>query len=63
MDADPFDAQMPLTDRQAETLAALARLPVDVRAALLAPLDPAAVRVEECLPDDEVERIVAGADV
>jgi hypothetical protein len=46
---------------RALTLAAFARLPKDVAAALLAPLDPASIRVEDCLSDDEVERVIAGA--
>jgi hypothetical protein len=59
--ANVFDSRTPLMERQAETLAAFARLPKDVAAALLAPLDPASVRVEDCLSDDDVEAIVAGA--
>jgi hypothetical protein len=39
----------------------IARLPKEVAAALLAPFDPAAVRVEDCLADAEVDRILTGA--
>ena len=56
-----FDPQTPLLERQAETLAAFARLPKEVAAALLAPFDPASVRIEDCLADEEVERVVAEA--
>jgi len=59
--ANVFDPQTPMVERQAETLAAFARLPKDVTLALLAPLDPASVRVEDCLSDDEVNRLVSGA--
>jgi len=48
------------TQGQAETLAAFARLPEDVAAALLTPVDPATVRVEDCLSDAEVARLTAG---
>lgn len=42
----------------AETLAALGRLPKDVAVALLAPFDPTTIRVEDCLPEDEVQRLL-----
>jgi hypothetical protein len=58
--ANVFDPQTPLVERQAETLAAFARLPNDVALGLLAPLDAASMRVEDCLSDDEVDRIVTG---
>jgi len=44
-----------------QTLAILAKLPKDVLLALLT-FDPASVRVEDCLPDDEVERILSDAE-
>jgi hypothetical protein len=50
-----------MSNEEAKTLAAFARLPDEVRAAILAPLDPAVIRVEDCLSDDEVERILAEA--
>jgi hypothetical protein len=59
--ANVFDSGTPLMERQLETLAAFARLPKDVAARLLAPFDPESIRVEDCLSDDEVERMVAGA--
>jgi hypothetical protein len=59
--ANVFEPETSILDRQAETLAAFARLPKDVAAALLAPFDQASVRVEDCLPDDEVAAIVAGS--
>jgi hypothetical protein len=50
-----------MTEQQAATLAAFARLPDEVRAALLAPFDPETIRIEDCLSDEEVERILAEA--
>jgi hypothetical protein len=58
--ANVFDVRTPLAERQAETLAAFARLPKDVAAAILA-IDPATIRVEDCLSDEEVEQMVAEA--
>ena len=51
-----------MTEAQANTWAAFMRLPEDVRARLLAPIDPKTIRVEDCLSDDEVERILAEAN-
>src|SRR5437667_69232 len=59
--ANVFDPRTPALERQAETLAAFARLPKEVAAALLAPLDSTSVGVEDCLPEDEVEQIVSAA--
>ena len=50
-----------MTEAEAKTLAAFAKLPDDVRAALLAPFDPETIRIEDCLSDEEVERILAEA--
>lgn len=59
--ATVFDSRTSLMERQADTLAAFGRLPRDAATALLAPLDPTSVRVEDCLSDDEVDRVIAGA--
>ena len=57
-----FSSQSARSDPKANTLAAFARLPEEAAAAVLTPLDPESVRIEECLSEAEVERIVAGAE-
>jgi hypothetical protein len=47
-------------EREAETLAALMKLPIEVAAAALEPFDPNEIRIEDCLSDEEVEQILAG---
>jgi hypothetical protein len=56
-----FGTETALLERQIETLAALTRIPKDAAAALLRPVDPESVRLEDCLTDAEVDRILAGA--
>jgi hypothetical protein len=57
-----FIQQNAQSDPKAETLAAFARLPEEAAAAVLTTLDPKSVRIEDCLSDSEVERIVSGAE-
>ena len=49
-----------MTEAQAKTWEAFLRLPQEVRARILA-LDPKSIRSEECLSDEEVERMLAEA--
>ena len=56
--ASVFGPRTPLMERQAETLAAFARLPKDSAASLLLPFDPSSLRTEDCLSDADIDRLL-----
>jgi len=57
-----FSPEKAESDPKAKTLAAFVRLPEEAVVAILTPIDPGLVRIEDCLSDAEVDRIVSGME-